>query len=90
MFQLQFMIEKPRPDLLTLTTTFYDASVSRNLFSKAEMRAPTHMRLLGTDGLILICENFYFSKNNFDHRSDPIHGALKIGVLGQNRTCEAF
>ena len=23
MFQLQFMIEKPRPELLTLTTTFY-------------------------------------------------------------------
>ena len=38
MFQLQIMIEKPRHDLLTLTTTFYDASVSRNFFSKAEMR----------------------------------------------------
>ena len=36
-FQLQFMIEKPRPDLLTLSTTFYDFSVSRNLFSKAKI-----------------------------------------------------
>ena len=38
MFQLQGMIGKPRPDLLTLSTTFYDLSVSRNLFSKAEIR----------------------------------------------------
>ena len=28
---------KPRPDLLTLFTTFYDLSVSCNLFPKAEM-----------------------------------------------------
>ena len=32
------MIEKPRPDILTLSTTFYDLSVTRNLFSKCEMR----------------------------------------------------
>ena len=37
-FQIQCMIEKPLPDLLTLSTTFYDLSVSRNLFSKAVMR----------------------------------------------------
>ena len=49
MFQLQFMIEKPRPDLLTLSTTFYDVSVLCNLFSKAEMR---QFGASGTDGLI--------------------------------------
>ena len=32
MFQREFRIEKPSPDLLTLTKTFCDASVSRNLF----------------------------------------------------------
>ena len=37
MFQLHLMIEKWTPDLLTLSTIFYAASVSRNLFSKAEM-----------------------------------------------------
>ena len=38
MFQLQCMIEKPRPKLLTLSTTFYALSVSFNLFSKPEIR----------------------------------------------------
>ena len=38
MLKLQFMIEEPRPDLVTLSTALYDLSVSRNLFSKAEMR----------------------------------------------------
>ena len=42
------MIEKPRPDFLTLSTTFYDLSVSRNLFSKAEMR---QFGTSGTEGL---------------------------------------
>ena len=32
------MIEKLRPDVLTLSPIFYDLSVSLNLFSKAEMR----------------------------------------------------
>ena len=32
---VQFMIEKPRPDLLTLATTFYDVSVLCNRFLKA-------------------------------------------------------
>ena len=48
-FQLQFMIEKPRPDLLTLSKTLYDLSVSRNLFSKAEMR---QFGASGSDGFI--------------------------------------
>ena len=38
MFQLQFMKEKLTPDLLTLSTTFYDVSVLCDRFSKAEMR----------------------------------------------------
>ena len=42
------MIEKPTPDVLTLSTTFYDASVSRNLFAKAELR---QFCASGTDGL---------------------------------------
>ena len=37
-FQLQFMIEKPTLDVLTLSTTSYDVSIPRNFFSKAEMR----------------------------------------------------
>ena len=37
MSQLQFMIEKRRPDILTVCTKFYDFSVSRDLFSNAEM-----------------------------------------------------
>ena len=37
-FQLKCMIEKSRPVLLTFSTAFYDLSVLRNLFSKAEIR----------------------------------------------------
>ena len=48
MFKLQFMIEKPTPDVLTLPTTFYDLSVSRNLFAKAEM---PQFGTSGTEGL---------------------------------------
>ena len=47
-FPLQCMIQKPRPDLLTLSTTFYDLSVSCNIFSKAEMR---QFGASGTQGL---------------------------------------
>ena len=36
MFQLQILIEKLRPDLLTLSTTLYDVSVSRNPVSKSK------------------------------------------------------
>ena len=38
MFHLLFMIEKAQPDVLTLSMILHDLSVSRNLFSKAEMR----------------------------------------------------
>ena len=38
MFHVEFMIEKPRLDLLTLILTFYNLSVSRNLFLQAKMR----------------------------------------------------
>ena len=38
MFELQFMIKKWSPDLLTRSTTLYDVCVLCNLFSKAEMR----------------------------------------------------
>ena len=34
-FQLQFVTEKPLPELLTLFTTFYDVSVFSNRFLKA-------------------------------------------------------
>ena len=34
--RLQFLIEKPRPDLLTLSTTFYGVSVLCNRFLKAQ------------------------------------------------------
>ena len=42
------MIGKPRPDLLTLFTTFYDLAVSRNPLLKAEMR---QFDVLGTEVL---------------------------------------
>ena len=38
MFDLLCKIGKPRSDLWTLSTTFYDLSVSYNLFSEAEIR----------------------------------------------------
>ena len=50
------MIEKQGLDVLTLSTTLYDLSVSRNLFQKTDMREfgsngnRIPMRLLGTDG----------------------------------------
>ena len=37
MFQLHFMIEKWTPNFLTLSTTFYDVSVSCNRFPKTEI-----------------------------------------------------
>ena len=42
------MIEKQRPDVLILSTAFYDLSVLRNIFSKAEMR---QFRVVETEGL---------------------------------------
>ena len=69
------MIEKPQPDLLTLSTTFYELSVSRNLFSKAEIR---QFGESGTEGLIneksQFCEKQKFetsskiTKKIFKHR----------------------
>ena len=48
MFQLHCMIEKLWPDFLTLSTTFYHLLVSRNLFSKAEIR---QFGTSGTEGI---------------------------------------
>ena len=47
-FYLLFVIEKPRPGLLTLSAIFYELSDTYNLFSKAEMR---QFGALGTDWL---------------------------------------
>ena len=47
-FQLQIMIGKRMPELLTPPTTFYYVSVSCNRFSRAEMRK---FGALGTDGV---------------------------------------
>ena len=44
------MIEKERPDLVTLSTTSYFISVSQNLFSKFKMR---RMSAAGTEGFTL-------------------------------------
>ena len=41
-------IEKPRPDVLTLSTTFCDLTVSRKVSAKAEMR---QFDASATDGL---------------------------------------
>ena len=38
MFQLEFIFKKLGPDLLTLSTTFYNVSVLCTLFLMAEMR----------------------------------------------------
>ena len=48
MFHLHFMIEKLLPDVLTLSTTLYDLSVSRNLSYKAKIR---QFGVSGTEGL---------------------------------------
>ena len=47
-FQLQFIIEEPRPDVSKISTTFHDLWVSRNLFSKPEIR---QFGVSGTEGL---------------------------------------
>ena len=54
MLQLKFMIEKPRSDVLTLSTTYYDLSISHNLLSMAEIR---HFGASGTGGWFI---NLYF------------------------------
>ena len=61
MFQLQFMIEKSRLDILTLSTTFYNLSVSRNLFSKAEQ----HMILSKTDGRLIFPKGVFWNPGKF-------------------------
>ena len=48
MFQINFFIEKRQPDFLAQSTTFYELSVSRNLFLKVEMR---QFGAAGTGGL---------------------------------------
>ena len=53
MFQLQVIIEKLTPDLLTLPTTFHDVSVSSNPFLKTEMH---QLGASGTDGLNVFLE----------------------------------
>ena len=59
--------EKPRPDFLTLHTTFYDVSVAFNLFPKTGMRQfgasgtgglrekMTHHRIGGHIGFEYVC-----------------------------------
>ena len=67
MFQLQFMIGKPRPDLLTLSTTFYDISVLCNRLSKARK---TQIWLSGNAGVKLtrVQEDFGEKAGLCDHR----------------------
>ena len=48
LFQFLFLREKLTSDVLTLSTTFYDLSVSRNLFETNEM---SYFRAGGTVGL---------------------------------------
>ena len=73
MFQFQCLIEKPRPDFLT----FYDLSVSRNLFSKAEMR---QFGTSGTEGLnsflLIYCPLplvWFFARLKTDHSKGSDH-----------------
>ena len=77
-FQLQCMIEKPRPVLLTQPTEFYDLSVSRNLFSKAEMR---QFGASGTEGLrIIIGSSRPGQKEHWDRVSPAQSEMLKIST----------
>ena len=48
------MIERRRPDVLTLSAIFYDLSLSRDLLSKAEIR---EFGAAGTEGLKIACHN---------------------------------
>ena len=64
-----FMIEKPRLDLLTLSTTLYDLSVARNLFLKAERR---QFGASGTDGLN--------SETNLKRNFEPCSAARKNSI----------
>ena len=58
------IIEKRRLDYLTLCMTFFDLSVSHNLFSKAELR---QFGVVGAEGLLY--------KNI--HRADSLIGPQK-------------
>ena len=73
MFKLQCMIEKLRPDLLTLSTTFFGLSVS----------APTHLILSGTDGLSLI--NPFLDINLNNNRKGPkLSGPFVCVAIGND------
>ena len=90
MFQLQFMIEKWTPELLTLSTTFCD--VSRNLFPKAEMR---HFGKSGIDGVSGRCTAFdslelivngahCFSGSEFSHYTFVLFLDLDLRLFSEN------
>ena len=66
------------PEILTLSSTFYDLSDSRNLFSKAEMR---QFGATGTEGLKkhrTLLEGDYKAKRFLDkqHNSGGLIGPL--------------
>ena len=63
MFKLQFMIQKPQSDLLTLSMTFYNLSVSRNPFSRAKVRQ------FGQSGI----EGLRYSSSNKDVKMKTIN-----------------
>ena len=79
------MIEKPRPDLLTLLTTFLDFSVSRNLFLKDEIANLAHIILSWTDGLTNeIANDFVNDKFSCEWTAEKLRGGLSRGLSGVN------
>ena len=81
MLQFQCMLEKLWRDLLTLSTTFYDLSVSRNLFSKADMR---QFGASVTDGLnsefsLLIFKHFQISSDIKSQIKILYHSIVAVG-----------
>ena len=72
-FQLQFIIEKPLPDLLTLSTTFYDVPVLCNRFLKARK---AQIWADGNAGVNAMPDNFSLVPQSGGHAlsDDIVHG----------------
>ena len=75
-FQLQFMIRKPRHDLLPLSRTFYDLSASCNLFSKAKIG---QFSTGGTEGLK--SERLIFGSESLRARVTRFSSINQISVI---------
>ena len=80
-FELEFMLDKPWPDLLTLSETFYDLSVSCNLFSKSEMLQ------FGASGTEVLNKKIY---HNLNPGYDCIFNVFSSRFAGRFSVTAAF